>query len=336
MCGICGFSFQGFQPEKTLSILKAMCDTMIHRGPDDWGTHFDGLMALGMRRLSIIDLTTGHQPLSNEDGSIWVIENGEIYNFSELREDLIKQGHKFKTKSDGEVIIHLYEEKGENFIEYLNGMFGFALWDSIKRRLIIARDRLGIKPIHYMQTRDGQIVFASEIKALLKYPGWEAKLDLEALDLYLTYEYVPTPKTIFKGIFKLPPGHMLIFEKGGIRLKEYWDLDYASGRKDSKGLSEKESEEAFLELLGASVGRRLISDVPLGTFLSGGIDSALVAVLAVDALGAVVLPRRGLRSERTGKPAGGQDEAKTQSSGEDSARRCGSSPHSVLRLPSLR
>lgn len=280
MCGICGFSYQGFQHEKTLSILKAMCDTMIHRGPDDWGTHFDGLMALGMRRLSIIDLKTGHQPLSNEDQSIWIIENGEIYNFSDLRENLIKQGHQFKTKSDGEVIIHLYEEKGDRFIDYLNGMFGFALWDSIKRRLIIARDRLGIKPIHYMQTKDGQIVFASEIKALLKYPGWEAKLDLESLNLYLTYEYVPTPKTIFQGIFKLPPGHMLVFEKGNISLKEYWDLDYASGIKDSRGLNEKESEEAFLELLGASVKRRLISDVPLGTFLSGGIDSSMVTALA--------------------------------------------------------
>jgi asparagine synthase (glutamine-hydrolysing) len=253
---------------------------MIHRGPDDWGTHYDGIMALGMRRLSIIDLKTGHQPLTNEDQSLWLVYNGEIYNFPVLKANLLKKGHHFNTESDGEVIIHLYEEKGDDFIEDLNGMFGIALWDSKKRRLILARDRLGIKPLHYLMTKEGQIAFASEIKALLKFPGWDPKLDLEALDLYLTYEYVPTPKTIYEGVLKLPPGHMLFFEKGCIRLKEYWDLDYNSGRINSRGLREKECEETLLELLAASVKRRLISDVPLGAFLSGGIDSSMVTALA--------------------------------------------------------
>ena len=280
MCGICGFSYRAFQPEQTESILKSMCDTMVHRGPDDWGLHYDGLMALGMRRLSIIDLQTGHQPITNEDQSIWVVLNGEIYNFPEIRENLVKKGHRFTTKTDTEIIVHLYEEKGEGLIEDINGMFGLAIWDAKKRRLILARDRLGIKPLHYMCTKDGEIVFASELKALLKYPDWTPRMDLESLNLYLTYEYVPTPKTIFKDVFKLPPGHMLIFEKGHLRLKEYWDLDYSSGRNHAKGLSEKACEEELLDLLSASVKRRLISDVPLGTFLSGGIDSSTVTALA--------------------------------------------------------
>ena len=182
MCGICGFSYRAFQPEQTKSILKAMCDTMQHRGPDDWGFHYDGLMALGMRRLSIIDLHTGHQPIANEDQSIWVVLNGEIYNFPEIREYLVKKGHCFTTKTDTEIIVHLYEEKGESLIEDINGMFGLAIWDAKKRRLILARDRLGIKPLHYMRTKDGEIVFASELKALLKYPDWTPGMDLESLN----------------------------------------------------------------------------------------------------------------------------------------------------------
>ncbi|MGA1794273.1 MAG: asparagine synthase (glutamine-hydrolyzing) [bacterium] len=280
MCGICGFSSEDPRPEPADAILKAMCDTMVHRGPDEWGTHFDGYMALGMRRLSIIDLATGHQPMTNEDRTLWLLHNGEIYNFPELRDDLIKRGHHFTSGSDGEVVLHLYEEKGDAFVEDLNGMFGIALWDSQRRRLILVRDRMGIKPLYYMLTTQGDIVFASEIKALLKHPGWEPQLDLEALDLYLTFEYVPTPKTIYQGVSKLPPGHMLIFEKGAIRLKEYWDLDYRSGRTSAQGLDERECEEQYLDLLGASVKRRLISDVPLGTFLSGGIDSSTITALA--------------------------------------------------------
>lgn len=280
MCGICGFSSEDPRPEPADAILKAMCDTMVHRGPDEWGTHFDGYMALGMRRLSIIDLSTGHQPMTNEDRTLWLLHNGEIYNFPDLRDDLIKRGHHFTSGSDGEVVLHLYEEKGDAFVEDLNGMFGIALWDSQRRRLILVRDRMGIKPLHYMLTTQGDIVFASEIKALLKHPGWEPQLDLEALDLYLTFEYVPTPKTIYQGVSKLPPGHMLIFEKGAIRLKEYWDLDYRTGRTSAQGLDERECEEQYLDLLGASVKRRLISDVPLGTFLSGGIDSSTVTALA--------------------------------------------------------
>ncbi|MBN2372349.1 asparagine synthase (glutamine-hydrolyzing) [bacterium] len=282
MCGICGFSYKDIDPESLRSVLKDMCDTMIHRGPDDWGAHVEDRMALGMRRLSIIDLKTGHQPLKNEDGSLWLVYNGEIYNFPGLRKDLIKKGHRFSTCSDGEAILHLYEEKGEDFVEYLNGMFGIALWDSKKKRLILARDRMGIKPLHYMINKQGHIAFASELKALLKYPYWEPGLDMESLDLYLTYEYVPTPKTIYKGVLKLPPGHMLIYKDGNARLKEYWDMDYSSGESSSKGLNETEYEEKFLELLKASVKRRLISDVPLGTFLSGGIDSSMITALAHD------------------------------------------------------
>lgn len=279
MCGICGFSIKGQKPEFVRSTLKGMCDTMVHRGPDDWGIHFDTHMAIGMRRLSIIDLVTGHQPYFNEDKSICMVYNGEIYNFHEIKEGLLKRGHKFSTRSDGEVILHLYEEKGERFVDDLNGMYGIALWDEKERQLTLARDRLGIKPLYYLLNQEGNIAFASELKALLKYPLWEPKLDIEALDLYLTYEYVPTPKSIYKGVSKLPPGNILIYKEGNLQLREYWDFDYSHAR-DDEALNEQVCMEAYLELLEKSVKRRLISDVPLGTFLSGGIDSSLVTALA--------------------------------------------------------
>ncbi len=280
MCGICGFSHKNQNQEFLRLTLKNMCDTMVHRGPDDWGIYFDKAMALGMRRLSIIDLETGHQPYINEDKSIWMVYNGEIYNFQELRDKLLKQGHRFSTKSDGEVILHLYEEKGDLFVEDINGMFGVALWDSKERCLILARDRLGIKPLHYLLDNEGNIAFASEIKALLRYPHWKPKLDLRSLDLYLTFEYVPTPNTVYEGVSKLPSGHILIYKNGCVNLRQYWDLDYASGKTDKTGLNESECAEQYINLLEAAVKRRLISDVPLGTFLSGGIDSSLVTALA--------------------------------------------------------
>ncbi|MGA1825289.1 MAG: asparagine synthase (glutamine-hydrolyzing) [bacterium] len=278
MCGICGFTKSDPDPDKSKEIISTMCDTMISRGPDDSGYYQDTDIALGMRRLSIIDLATGHQPIPNEDKTIWLICNGEIYNFKELKNNLIAQGHQFQTKSDSEVIIHLYEEEGVECVHKLNGMFGLALWDCREKKLFIARDRLGIKPLHFIQCSDGSFVFASEIKALLKYPGWERTINPIALNYYLTYETVPAPYTIFTHVFKLSPGHLLVFQNNKITISQYWDLNYL---KDcNNAINEADAKEHFLHLFSQSVKYRMISDVPLGTFLSGGIDSSMIAAYA--------------------------------------------------------
>ena len=270
MCGICGVvSFQpGVPVEK--SILERMNHSIRHRGPDDDGYYQDQQASLAMRRLSIIDLHTGQQPISNESGDIWVVYNGEIYNFKAVRAVLEQRGHVFRTQTDTEIIVHAYEEYGDECIKHFNGMFAIALWDARKRRLFLARDRLGIKPLYYWadQTR---LVFASELKALILHPDVPRQINFIALDLFLTLEYIPAPHTIYEGIFKLLPGHTLVAEQGIVKISRYWDVPY---RPISQ--SEPECAEALSDLINDAVRIRLVSDVPLGAFLSGGIDSSTI------------------------------------------------------------
>lgn len=270
MCGICGTISIKSDHLPSMSILKRMCRTLRHRGPDDEGYYQDQQANLAMRRLSIIDLETGHQPMTNEDQTVWLVFNGEIYNFREIRADLKRRGHLFSTQSDTEVIIHAYEEYGEKCVEYFNGMFAFAIWDLARQRLFLARDRLGIKPLHYWATRDG-IVFGSELKAVLADPSVPQEIDFSALDLYLTLEYIPVPLTIFKDIQKLPPGHWLTFSEDGLKVEQYWDVPVLEIPTDSRDYVDQ-----LLALIDDAVRLRLVSDVPLGAFLSGGIDSSTV------------------------------------------------------------
>jgi asparagine synthase (glutamine-hydrolysing) len=277
MCGIAGYlDLSGRHLDPNQSILNSMCASIHHRGPDDHGGMILGPVALSMTRLSIIDLTTGHQPISNEDGSIWIVFNGEIYNFQELRVKLIAKGHTFKTNSDTEAIVHLYEEYGVDCLQHLEGMFAFALWDSNKERLFIARDRLGEKPLHW-GVFDGKLIFGSEIKVLLAHPSTKKELDPASMQKYLALEYVPAPNSIFKGINKLMPAHFLLAEKGQIKTQSYWSPYNKNGNEK---LSEGDAEEKLVELLDRSTKLRLISDVPLGVFLSGGVDSSSIAALA--------------------------------------------------------
>ena len=272
MCGICGICGKNDE-----NLIKRMCRVMFHRGPDDEGIYTDETISLGMRRLSIIDLTTGHQPIHNEDGTLWIVFNGEIYNFQELKEYLEKHGHRFYTKSDTEVIVHLYEEFGEDCVQKLRGMFAFALWDKPKRKLFLVRDRLGIKPLYYTET-NGKLIFASEIKAILQHPEVKCEVNLKALDEYLTFQYIPAPHTLFKGIWKLPQGHTLSYTDGKITLRQYWDVEFP---QVPEKVDEREAAEELLERFRESIRLRLISDVPLGVLLSGGVDSsAVVAVMS--------------------------------------------------------
>jgi len=274
MCGIAGIYSKG---EKRISrdILETMCIAMRHRGPDDDGFYVDRKVGLAMRRLSIIDIKTGKQPIHNEDKTIWVILNGEIYNYKELRKKL-GNNHSFYTKTDTEVLVHLYEEHGENFLNMLNGMFAFALWDFRKQTLYIARDRLGIKPLYYIDI-NGQFIFASEINCILTVPGIPREIDLGALQAYFSFLYTPAPLTMLKKIRKLKPGNMIILKNGKVELKKYWEMEY----RDRKWKKLDTLIEDFLETFKNSVKRQLISDVPLGAFLSGGIDSsAIVSVMS--------------------------------------------------------
>src|SRR5579864_5172818 len=255
-----------------------MCAAMVHRGPDDEGSvHLEGV-TLGMRRLSIIDLVGGHQPIHNEDSSVWVVQNGEIYNHLELRDQLIASGHRFVTESDTEVLVHGYEQWGEAVVERLNGMFAFAIFDRPRRAVFLARDRVGIKPLHYAV--DGRrLVFASELKALLRDPALRKGIDPVALDEYLAYEFVPSPRSIVRGISKLQPGHTLTWslDEGGPRLRRYWAATLSPG--DTRGQSLDVAAEELRDVLRESVRKELISDVPLGVFLSGGIDSSAVTAM---------------------------------------------------------
>src|SRR5438094_4255796 len=252
-----------------------MNDRITHRGPDDEGVFVQGPAGLAMRRLKIIDLATGHQPMTGEDGRVWTVINGEIYNYRELREAHAARGHVFTTRSDTEVIVHGYEERGVASVGDLEGMFAIAFWDAPARRLLLARDRLGIKPLYYAVLPD-QIVFASELKALLEHPAIERTLDLTALSRYLAHEYVPAPHAILRSVRKLPAGHWLSYTDGRLKVEPYWDVQF--GRPGPVG--EAEAVAALRATLDASVREHLVSDVPLGVFLSGGIDSSTVAAFA--------------------------------------------------------
>jgi asparagine synthase (glutamine-hydrolysing) len=249
--------------------------SLVHRGPDDEGRHVEEAVSLGMRRLSVIDVSGGRQPIWNETRTVCVIMNGEIYNFQELRDRLIVQGHRFATKSDTEVLVHLYEEYGDACVEHLRGMFAFALWDCERQVLLLARDRLGIKPLFYA-VQAGRLLFASEIKALLA-GGVEPVMDAQSVRQYLTYLYVPCPATIYEGIHQVPPGHTLTYARGETRLRRYWRL--ARDNNVVSGLGEGETQERLLALLKDTIRLHLISDVPLGVFLSGGLDSSTLVAL---------------------------------------------------------
>jgi asparagine synthase (glutamine-hydrolysing) len=276
MCGICGIFNFGTKAPADPGALKRATDAMVHRGPDDEGFRLDGELGLGNRRLSIIDLPGSHQPLSNEDGTVWTTFNGEIYNYRELRAELIARGHRFRTAGDTETIVHLYEEHGSGCVSHLRGMFAFAVWDASKRRLLLARDRVGIKPLFY-RNEPGRIVFASELRALRTLCEQPLELDPQAIYDFFAFRYVPAPGTVYRGVEKLLPGHMLVADANGIRVTNYWDLPLAEGRPRPAA----EWRHAVLDLLKEAVRLRLIADVPLGVFLSGGMDSsALVALMA--------------------------------------------------------
>jgi asparagine synthase (glutamine-hydrolysing) len=270
MCGIYGVLRLDGQPVSR-DLLARMGTLTVHRGPDDEGMHLDGACAIGMRRLSIIDVAGGHQPLSSEDGTLWLVCNGEIYNFRELRRELEAKGYRFKTGSDSETLLHLYAEHGDAFVARLNGMFGFALWDARRRRLLIGRDRLGIKPI-YLHDDGKRIAFASEAKAILALPGFAPELDPAGLQSYLQLGYVPAPQSIFRGIEKLPQASLLVVENGRKALKRYWTMPAAVDRTPT----EREWVDRVRARLEESVRMQMVSDVPIGAFLSGGIDSSCV------------------------------------------------------------
>ncbi len=257
-----------------------MTRTMVHRGPDDEGLYLGEGVGLGVRRLSIIDLAGGRQPMTNEDRTVWVVFNGEIYNYQHLRDGLEKQGHRFTTRSDTEVLVHLYEEYGNAGVHLLRGMFAYALWDNRRRRLLLVRDRIGIKPLYYAEVA-GNLLFASEAKALLVNPVLTPEVDLEALDLYLTFQYVPGPRTLFRGIQKLPPGHLLIIEDGRVEIRRYWDVVFGEGEQ---GIDLRYAAEEFRQLFAEAVRMHLVSDVPVGALLSGGIDSSSVVGLMAEAV----------------------------------------------------
>ena len=283
MCGIVGFLTSKVSDIPDYEVLRRMREVLVHRGPDDLGEYIRPLddqgpfVFFGHRRLSIIDLSGGHQPLSNEDGTVWVIFNGEIYNFKELKSELEGLGHKFKTSSDTEVIAHAYEEYKEECFKHLNGMFAIGIWDELNHRLILARDRLGKKPLYYASIKE-TFLFGSELKAILAYPHFPRKIAPLSLMKYLFYEFIPCPHTIFNDAQKLPPASHLIWEKGRVEVKGYWSPFNLEG--EEKTLPEREVEYRMLELLRHSVKRRLMSDVPLGIFLSGGIDSSAITVFA--------------------------------------------------------
>jgi asparagine synthase (glutamine-hydrolysing) len=282
MCGICGFVQKAGRAKPDPHLLQAMLQTIIHRGPDDEGIYVADEVALGARRLSIIDLEGGHQPLANEDGSVWIAYNGEAYNFPEVRGELAGRGHHFKTRTDTETLVHAYEEWGQDFLQHFRGMFAFALWDGRKKRLLLGRDRIGIKPLYYTLLADGTLVFGSELKSLMVHPRVERKLDLRALDLFLTLEYIPAPHSILQGVLKLPAGHLLQYQDGRVDIRKYWDIEEKKNEAEEgpgQPLNAEEAADRLYSLLKESVQLRLISDVPLGAFLSGGIDSSAIVGL---------------------------------------------------------
>jgi asparagine synthase (glutamine-hydrolysing) len=275
MCGICGILYYDKHRSVEPALLQAMSDRILHRGPDDQGQLIRANVGLAMRRLSIIDVATGHQPIFNEDESMAIVYNGEIFNHRQVRSELEARGHVFRTQADTEVILHAYEEYGVNCPQKLNGMFALAIWDGKRERLFLARDRLGVKPLYYYHDEQ-QLIFGSELKALTVSPALARRVNLKALDNFLTFEYIPAPLSIFENVFKLPQAHYLLWESGRITIKPYWQLTYqaATGGED-------ELAERLRLLLQDATKIRLMSEVPLGAFLSGGLDSsAIVAMMA--------------------------------------------------------
>jgi asparagine synthase (glutamine-hydrolysing) len=276
MCGIAGVVESNRDARVDEAILRRMCAAMAHRGPDDEGVYTQGRVGLGMRRLSIIDVAAGHQPISNEDGTIWIVFNGEIYNHAALREQLVARGHRYRTHSDTETIVHLYEEYGRDCVQHLRGMFAFAIWDTRKRSLFIARDRLGIKPLYYRFTPES-FLFGSEIKVILVHPSVRAEFYRAGLPEYLAFGYLSGEETFYEGIRKLMPGHTLeLDENGTVRIEPYWDLRAGEAEADHP---ESYYVQTYRDLLEQAVSSHLMSDVPLGVFLSGGVDSSAVAAL---------------------------------------------------------
>src|SRR5437588_11828009 len=274
MCGICGIFEYDDRREMPGETVHRMNQTMVHRGPDDGGVFTGPGIGLGHRRLSIIDLAGGHQPMSNEDGTIWVLLNGEIYNYPGLREELLQRGHNFATRSDTEAIVHLYEEVGEDCFGRLRGMFSIAIWDSRNRKMVLARDGVGKKPLFYA-ANGKRIIFGSELKALLTADSLSREIDEQAVSDYFSFGYIPAPKTIYRAARKVMPGHYVVASAQGIQERQYWDLSFANVQQRSEG----EWCESLREALREATRIRLMSDVPLGAFLSGGIDSSSIVAM---------------------------------------------------------
>ena len=274
MCGIAGIYLEAGRHHGLTGQIRAMTGLLAHRGPDEQGFHVDGNIALGHRRLAIIDLRTGQQPVYNENGKACIVFNGEIFNYRDIRSRLVAAGHRFSTSGDTETILHAYEEWGEDCVRELRGMFAFAIWDAADEKLFIARDRLGIKPLFYSRY-GGKFVFASEMKSIISDPAFRRAIDEEALGSYFTFSYIPAPLTIFRDIRKLEPGHYLVLRKGRMSVSRYWDLNFRPDRRRK----EKQIIGDFLEILRESVRMRLMSEVPIGAFLSGGVDSGTVVAM---------------------------------------------------------
>ena len=270
MCGICGVYNARTEEPVPQELITQMTRLLAHRGPDDSGIYLDQNIGLGVARLSIIDLSGGHQPMSNEAGDTWLAFNGEIWNYRALRQELTAKGHHFRTNSDTETIIYTYEEYGVDGVARLHGMFGFALWDYSRRRLLLARDRIGKKPLYYTRV-DDTLIFASEIKSLLCHPRVKRQVDAQALADFLSVRYVPGPATLFANIYKVQPGHWLLYENGTLRQECYWDYTFS----ETKRLPTEEYIQGIRQHIRKSIEERMMSDVPLGTMLSGGVDSSI-------------------------------------------------------------
>jgi asparagine synthase (glutamine-hydrolysing) len=279
MCGIAGFinPKKSFSEVEEESILNRMMTRIHHRGPDSCGLYLEPGMGMGNVRLSIIDLSGGYQPISNEDGSLWIVYNGEVFNYIELHDNLIKKGHRFKTHSDTEVILHMYEEYGSEALQYLNGQFAFAIWDNNKKECFFARDRVGIRPLFYSEV-NGALIFGSEIKSLFEFPGIRRRFSPEALKEVFTFWTTLSPNTVFEGVYELPPGHYALYKNGHLTIKKFWSLRYATASTRFEGTS-ADALDQFRYLFSDSVALRLRSDVPVAAYLSGGLDSSATTAL---------------------------------------------------------
>src|SRR5690242_9800912 len=278
MCGINGIAFSSRSRRRVdAAALKAMRDVIRHRGPDDEGIYIDENVGLGHRRLSIVDVASGHQPMTNEDGSLYIIYNGEVYNHADYRDELESRGHVYRTHCDTETILHLYEDHGDHCVDYLRGMFAFAIWDANKRELFIARDRLGVKPLYYVHTDDGSLYFGSEIKTLFEAGAIQPEINFRALPDYLANHATSGEETLYHGIKRLLPGHSLLWRDGKVEIKKYWDVSFS--KAEDKRRSDRDYIAEWAEMFRTSVRLRLMADVPLGMFLSGGIDSSAIAAV---------------------------------------------------------